>query len=831
MVDVRPMKQLADRLARTSASELLFRARAKASVVTEAVACMSGRATWRRSDLGRTLLPCSEHLQEAVAALRAGDSSRAGRAVRSHFATRQPRFPIDPHRRQEFVRTLKAQFPGALDDATSRAHRLLAGRYDLLGYRGLSFAGTGATDWHFDPVHGRRAPARFWTQVPYLDPQVGDHKVIWELNRHQHWLALGRAAWLSGDRRYIEAIASELESWMEANPPLRGINWSSMLELAFRSLSWIWALHLAASVDASEDPAWFLDLLLGLDRQLDHVARHLSVYFSPNTHLLGEALALYVGGRALPELASAARWERTGRDILIAEIVRQVHADGGHVELSAHYHRYALDFYLLALTVARRTGDPAADVFSEVVSRLAAFCRTIADDDGRLPSLGDDDGGMLFPICGRSPVHASDSLALAGSLLGRDDLPVGAAPEEVLWMVGGDERALPRAAGPASASRFLADTGYAVLRSAAGHAILDAGRHGFLNGGHAHADALSLVLSIAGRPFLIDPGTATYTMDATVRDRFRSEVMHNTLAIAGRPQSVPRGPFHWASRTDARLDLWRLADEIDCAEALHEGYAPLLHRRAVVRVDGALWLIADHLLGSGECEAANYWHFHPDWTSADGSGNEHRLTHADGLFASLVSTAGIADRMHGDGQGLGWFSPAYGQVVPATTLRFSAAEEAPASRVTAIAWNTTPVQLGIERAPVLADEEDGWHRAAVSVTLDKATVVALFAAPREDADAARAIHRVSVPRGQLATDARLAILRLSPAGEPLTISAIGARSLEWRGLGGFKTSPTREARDLHFDSAALRRNHTDVSGVTRGEAVEEMAMNGVRRVG
>ena len=55
----------------------------------------------------------------------------------------------------------------------------LEGRFDLLGYRGLSFGRP--IDWHSDPcpVVGARAalePARS------LDPeQVGDSKVLWEL--------------------------------------------------------------------------------------------------------------------------------------------------------------------------------------------------------------------------------------------------------------------------------------------------------------------------------------------------------------------------------------------------------------------------------------------------------------------------------------------------------------------------------------------------------------------------------------------------------------------------------------------------------------------------
>jgi hypothetical protein len=43
-----------------------------------------------------------------------------------------------------------------------------------------------------------------------------------------------------------------------------------------------------------------------------HLEFNLSVYYSPNTHLLGEALALFVIGLAFPELPQSAKWRRSG---------------------------------------------------------------------------------------------------------------------------------------------------------------------------------------------------------------------------------------------------------------------------------------------------------------------------------------------------------------------------------------------------------------------------------------------------------------------------------------------------------------------------------------
>src|SRR6185436_3714166 len=241
-------------------------------------------------------------------------------------------------------RVVSSRWPGAAADAAARADRIVGGTYDLLGYRGLRF-----TNWHSDPVHHRQAPRTCWAEVPYLDPAIGDHKIIWELNRHQHWLALGRALWLTGDARYGQRMVDELDDWLAANPPLMGTNWASMLELGFRSMSWIWGLHFLLGADAfrtaAPGSAWLVDMFVALDRQLAHIERNLSIYFSPNTHLTGEALALYVAGVALPELAGSRRWRDTGRRILLEQIDRQILPDGGHAERSTNYHRYTLDFY------------------------------------------------------------------------------------------------------------------------------------------------------------------------------------------------------------------------------------------------------------------------------------------------------------------------------------------------------------------------------------------------------------------------------------------------------------------------------------------------------
>ena len=661
---------------------------------------------WRTRETARTL---GDRIRFRVARPRwpeAKETSVAN-AIADRLARGQSRCVIDPALADAVRDAVLMRWPDAAADAAARGDRIIAGQYDLLGYRGLRFS-----DWHSDPVHRRTAPRTSWAEVPYLHPAVGDHKIIWEFNRHQHWLKLGRAFWLTRDQRYAREIVRQLESWLDDNPPLTGINWASMLEIGFRAISWTMALHFLATGRHQLPAARFF---AAIDRQLAHVEQHLSYYFSPNTHLTGEALALYVVGQAFPEMPASQRWVTTGRRILLREIERQILPDGGHAERSTHYQRYTLDFYLLALLTARRAADvDAARTFTHTVSRLADFTRAMADDDGRLPLIGDDDGGMLWPIAGRECNDVRDSLAVAAAALDRPDLAPWGIPEEAFWIAAPEALAsndrIPDPGSRLPASITLPHTGYVVLRDAeGGHAVLDAGAHGYMNGGHAHADALSLTLRLGKRSLLVDPGTSTYTLDPRLRDRMRGSFNHNTLSIDGRTQSIPAGPFHWTTSAAARIDGSRHAAGFDWVEAVHDGYAPLEHRRSIVRAEGAGWLIVDELGGdAGEHAAAAHWHFDPSWmVQADGHGRL-RASHLEGDEAWLLFDQGQATLLHGDEpSGLGWFAPVYGTLVPTWTARITRTNRLPFSMLTWIGDGGGAAIPTLERLDVTAEPGGG----------------------------------------------------------------------------------------------------------------------------
>ena len=96
-------------------------------------------------------------------------------------------------------------------------------------------------------------------------------------------------------------------SWRKDNPYPLGINWASSLEAAFRSLSWLWIGNLLSG--APDLPVTFqTDILLALQLHGRYIERYLSTYFSRNTHLLGEGVALLFIGTSCPQISAAQRW-------------------------------------------------------------------------------------------------------------------------------------------------------------------------------------------------------------------------------------------------------------------------------------------------------------------------------------------------------------------------------------------------------------------------------------------------------------------------------------------------------------------------------------------
>lgn len=517
--------------------------------------------------------------------------------------------------------TLRELWPAEAEALIAAARHAAEGRFDLLGHRELSFGDP--IDWQLDPLSGRRAPLVHWSRIPYLEfDAVGDHKVVWELNRHQHFVTLAQAYALTGDESYPRALLDQLTAWMDANPPKRGMNWASSLEVAFRAISWTWALYLIRS-SAALTADIYRRVLGMLHVHARHLEVHLSTYFSPNTHLTGEALGLVYVGTHFPELRAAERWVERGERVLFAELARQIRPDGVYFEQSSYYHRYTADFYLHLALLRRQAGEALDARLVAALEALLDHIVALMRPDRRWPLLGDDDGGRLVMLKRRDANDFRDTLALGGALLERPDYCFGAgAPvPELVWLLGSggparfDRMGMGRPAVPAA----YREGGYFVMRDGwgveANYLAVDCGPLGGLNGGHGHADTLAVEVATRGRPMLVDPGTFTYVATTADRDAFRSSAAHSTVTVAGRSSSLPGTPFRWASRAEATLIRWEATDGWTLFEGSHDGYSDLVpsavHRREILFVPQRAWVVRDTIVSAGRHPFEVRWHAAP----------------------------------------------------------------------------------------------------------------------------------------------------------------------------------------------------------------------------
>ena len=535
-----------------------------------------------------------------------------------------PVFP-DPAKVAESLRATPYR-----DRIRTVAECILKHRFPLLGFE----VDTGPDiRWTRDSLSGIETPLDYFRKVPYLDPQrAGDHKVIWELNRHQHLVLLAQELRFSGERRFLDEIVQQLESWWAGNPFQCGMNWTSALEVAFRAVSWCWVWHL---VSQDFPPAFLAQFATELYRHGLHLEYNLSVYFSPNTHLLGEAVALHAIGRLFPTLPRSERWVRLGGRIVEQEIERQVRADGSHFEQSAYYHVYATDMFLFHAVLGETTA-----AYREKLARMADYLEQLLGPSGLLPMFGDDDGGRFFDPYSSREDYALETLAAMGR----------PRHERLNWSL-----AAWWGRTELRGELKIAQQGSGVIIETRGecHVLFDAGPFGPGSAGHSHADTLSIIVRRGREEILTDPGTYTYVGDAAWRNRFRGTAMHNAIRIDELDQGEPGSPFSWRTKPDVRITgKW-------AAECSYSGF---VHRRRIEFDSPTKLVITDEIEGPpGEHLVEQFWH--------PGCATQFitpQCAHI-GEHAALSIIGGDTMTLT-EGGDFGWRSPALGVRMPAPVI-------------------------------------------------------------------------------------------------------------------------------------------------------------------
>lgn len=494
--------------------------------------------------------------------------------------------------------------PGLMAGWAAHARSVAECRFEFLGISWPEAGDAGQLpDWHLDPVTGDRWPAsQYCFDIPYRHADAfGDVKNVWELSRLQYLQPLAAYALISEDRAMVRLCIDHLMSWIEENPPYLGVNWPSMIEVAFRIVSMLVISSLLGSHFSDQERRV---LLHSLYQHGWWIERFPSRHSSANNHLVAEAAALYLLGALAPGLPGANRWRAYGLRQIERAAREQFASDGVGREQSPAYAALTLEWLLLCGDLGRRMNQPFSEAYWQQILRAGEFLKWITDSEGNQPRIGDDDdshvlgNGMGIEATVNSVVSCIASAAGEPAIAPpvpvshlRNALFPPPRPDNV-WPVG---------------VRHFDDGGYTVDRRPAREGVpdhllvFDHGPLGYLSiAAHGHADTLAVWLHVGGRPVLIDAGTYLYHAGHEWRDHFRGTVAHNTLTLSGENSSEISGPFNWARKAEAKL-VARHGGAADWAvTAEHDGYREthrVMHRRRVARTGASEFTVTDMLTG------------------------------------------------------------------------------------------------------------------------------------------------------------------------------------------------------------------------------------------
>ena len=433
------------------------------------------------------------------------------------------------------------------------ADTLRSGRLKLLNreWPGSVLDSSGSIDpmvWRLDPVSGASWPgaerSAFDIDFRFEDGH-GDVKYVAEANRLHFLVAPAIHAHRARDASLASSILRSVYSWMEANPPGRGINWYSGIEAGYRlaSLSCI-----VSALDQWIDAAAGERFASFVNAHGTWLARFPSLYSSANNHLVAEAMGLVLAARMLPGHPDASAWLASGQMHLEDRALALFHEDGVGQEQSPAYSAFALEMLLIGFGALGHNapGPKIRERMAEAASALNVFL----DDAGHTPSIGDDDQSrVLLAFGSEEPRYTASIAAAIAGFLGQPELAPAIRDPHWRDIVF----AAPGGALPTDGSVTFRHGGYTVRRGAiAGrrvHFVFDHGPLGFgALAAHGHADALAVWLSLDGLPMLVDAGTHLYHSEGENRRRFRVSAVHNTLTIGGASQSEPSGAFNWMPR-------------------------------------------------------------------------------------------------------------------------------------------------------------------------------------------------------------------------------------------------------------------------------------------
>ncbi|MFH0959736.1 MAG: alginate lyase family protein, partial [Pseudomonadota bacterium] len=512
-----------------------------------------------------------------------------------------------------------------------------------------------------------------------------DVKWLWELQRFQFLLWLGAAWKLTADNKFAYMAREILNSWMRDIKYPFGVEWSSNLEVGLRLLS-ISRCHIMC-MDASSWDTGFLSKLVAWQYLHGiHVREELTLHHTLGNHPLGEASSLLWFALTTPSLNEAPTWKAYAFKIINKIIPKLFFHDGVYVEQSTCYLKFVSEFMLPLILLDSNKENRFSYLTRERIKSCLEFIRGLSDHGERTPMIGDSDSGAAIGWRLSDYWDFSWLLAAGSILLNEPCLATGIdkLPAETFLNVGlaglNKFRSFSTRPNRPFRKKTLGNSGHVDFPAGGYHVsydslfrmIFDSGPLGIYPGfGHGHADGLSILLNIRGKPVVVDSGTMHYNAEPKVRGYFRKTHAHNTLVVNGHNQADTLDSFKWASGYRIQWNAAIEKDEFRFFSGLLESDS-FIHQREIVHFFEKGFIIKDWVEIDGNITVEGFLHFAPSVCVEASGKNKFLVSIGDENLEIIFSESGVVGQiLKGMKEPMqGWYSIHYGEMVPTYCLRF-----------------------------------------------------------------------------------------------------------------------------------------------------------------
>lgn len=402
---------------------------------------------------------------------------------------------------------------------------------------------------------------------------IGDIRFTWEINRHQFMPYLASAYVKTKDNLYLDLLSKHLKEWIEENKYLKGINWTSSMEIALRAYQWIVVLYLLEEADIIELKRKIINCII---ISIKYVMSNLSLYSSANNHLILEVAISSIIGLAFKGVYKQS-WFEQGYNILSKELKEQFYDDGVNKEQALHYQGFVTDMMLQYNSILKKLGYDCIE--EELIKKSVEFILSLGADKHYI-DFGDSDDAKILTLSLQRYNYYHYILSFASLYYGKKYVENYDKYTEIsLFMHKYTE--LDKV--EKKSYNLFRKGGYAVINNKNDIVVFDFGELGFGNlAAHGHADALMINYYRDGNPIFIDSGTYIYNIEREKRDYYRSTKAHNTLCYNNKNQSEIKGPFLWGKKSNSNLLNTMEDNNKIIIEAQNDGYSPSVHKRKIV---------------------------------------------------------------------------------------------------------------------------------------------------------------------------------------------------------------------------------------------------------